>query len=182
MKFRPQRSSAIHTILVLLVLVSGCSIPNRCDDRPCSVSEVLIRLAEAKNPIPVYVPKTGSPYSNIVSNFYYYDNGSETRLVTIFTSNKEDTRIARMITSVFLEPLDMFTTRYSRKVIVDWANEASASTYDLIPGKFVDDSLTGTPYQTFLVWGRGSLWFHFYSVLPLDEALELVNSLEKVKP
>lgn len=163
---------------ILLTLLSSCGNSNRCYDFPCSSSQILMRLAEARNPIPVYVPNAADP--DVISTFYYVDNGSEAMLVTIFTSNGQKSRIARMVTSPSMGNLDG-ALENSREVTVTWANDSRGITCALIPGTYVDDSLQGSPYQTCLVWKSGEHWFRLYSTLPLSEAIRLVNSLEKVR-
>lgn len=186
MKLHPNKCGTVLprliVIAIFLGLPSACIPQESCTHQPCTRTEIRGRFAEGKISRSIYIPKTNSPYSDVNSSFYYVDNGSETRLVTIFTSSKADARIAVMITSSFLEPLDMITTRHPQKVGVDWANESSASTWELIPSKLADDRLRGTTSQTFIVWMKGELWFHFYSALPLDETLALINALEEIKP
>jgi len=131
--------------------------------------------------MPVYVPPKRLSDSGIVTTFIFSDNGSEVRLWTLFGSSKTGIQIARMVTSFFLEPLDMMTTRHPIKVPVDWADGTSAAKWELIPGEFIDDSTRGHPYQTFIVWRKGDMWYHFYSTLGLDETLEFINALEEVK-
>lgn len=172
----------VSVILVLVALISACSNTNSCDNRPCSLSEIRSRLTEAKSSIPVYVPKTGSLHSNIDPIFYYSDNGSETRLWTRFISNETGIPIAGMNTSFFLEPLDMTTTRSATKVFVDWADGAYATKWELLPEKFINGSPLDAPWQTFIVWRKGNMWFHFCSTLPLDETLEFINTLEETNP
>lgn len=168
-------------IAMLLLLMTACSNPDASDTS--SVKEITEKLAKFNDVIPIYVPKSGSSYGDVVPGFYYSNDGSTTFLRTVFFPNGQGgqtTRIAKMITSILMPTLDDAMTG-SRKVKVSWANQSNASTCAFTSGTVFRDSLPGSPYQTCLVWQSGKYWFLFYSVLPLDETLLLVNSLEEVK-
>jgi hypothetical protein len=171
---------AAWAIAIIILLVSGCSYLKGCDARPCTAPEILVRLAGANNPIPVYVPEAGSPYSNIILSFTYIDTGSETRLVTVFSSKDPASLIARINTSVFEGDLDGALNN-SKEVHISSANDTIGITCDPTPGTYVNDAPSGTPYQTCLVWKSGRYWFRYYSILPLDESLVFVNSLTEMK-
>lgn len=172
----------VLTILLFTVAITaGCSGPNNCDHNPCSISELEARFAKLGFSLPIYIPKKEFADSDIVTKFLFYYDGSEIRLWTLFTSAKTGVQIARLVTSPFEQPLDMMTTRNSVKVHVNGANGTTAAMWELLPGKYRDDSTQGHPYQTFIVWAKGNLWFHFYSTLGLDETLKFINALEEVK-
>jgi hypothetical protein len=150
-----------------------------CRKEPCSISEIQSRLPTW---YPLYIPKMDSPYSDLTLTFYYSDI-DDPRLWTILGSTQRGGRVARMVTTPRLEPLDTMTTTHGQPVIVTWARESKANKYELLPEYINNSRDPGVPYQTYIVWmiENSGIYFHIYSALPLDETLVLINSLEEVK-
>ncbi len=168
-------------LITLLAFVSGCDYPGVSG--PYSTAEIGSKLDQIKSTLPIYVPRSESPYADIALSFYYYYNGSSVELRTFFFSRGhggQSPRIAKMMTSWMPPALDD-ALKDSEHVMVRWANESTASTCKFTPGTVRRDSFPGDPYKTCVVWWSGEHTFLFYSALPLDETLVLINSLVKIR-
>lgn len=166
-------------ITLLLALISSCSYVFPGVSGPYSISEITNRLHAANSTLPVYKLDSSFSYPNGILSFYYDNQGFDSRLTTFIFQNEHESRVARMVVSLRPPALDDAMTG-SKPVTVLWASNSTAYTCVFTPGTVARDSMAGDPYQTCLVWRSGDYSFLFYSALPLDESVELINSFEKV--
>ena len=169
-------------VMLFLAFACGCNINPLGMSGPYTESEIIRRLDNNNNILPVYGSKFGAN-SDILLSFYFYSEGFDSRLMTFFfrkRGGQQGNRIAKMIISLRPPAMDDALSN-SRRVMVSWANGSSASTCVFTPGTISRDSLPGDPYQTCVVWRSGEYSFLFYSVMPLEETLNLINSLERIR-
>jgi hypothetical protein len=168
------------SILAILVFTNGCSPATPTG--PFSTTEISVELGRVRTTIPVYVPKPGSPYSNIIPIFYYYNDSSENQLQTFFMQDIRGKliRIAKLRTASIPPALDDAIVE-NQKATIEWADARSTKVCRFTPMTVYRDSMPGDPYQTCLVWWSDNYTFLFYSTLPLDETLTLINALERIR-
>lgn len=167
-------------ISAALASSGGCSASNTSG--PYSTSQISPELDRVETNIPIYVPKPNSAYADLAPAFYYYNDGSEQDVTTFFMrdSQGEQVRVAKMRTAVTPGALDGAVGHHP-DMMVEWADGRSAQVCDFTPETIRRDSMPGDPYQTCLVWWAADYSFLFYSTMPLDQTLILVNSLERFR-
>jgi len=168
------RVSLLQTLLVILVLSSGCRKAVR---GPLSVNEVL----KADVHLPIHYLDSDTTYQGLDAIYYYFGGPPELRLDTYFTvedSEGRTVRVARMSTfNLSGQLVNIDETKRNPTMPITWAKDGGGGC-KVSSDAYRNDRITGDSFQSCLYWLDEDLYqYKLYAVWPEEEAVDFVNSL-----